>query len=133
MAFQWSDLHEREAPTGDFSKGSWGYPGAPGFTPSESIFGWSWLGEWAENAPNADPKAAAFLQDWVDKFNKAAEDELSGGAATGTRTGVVVNNFLVALNKQSWFAEKTALWQSIQKLKYGTDVPRGEYDSLVQS
>ena len=104
-----------------------------GFTPSESIFGWSWLGEWAKNAPNADPKAAAFLQEWVDKFNKAAEDELSGGAATGTRTGVVVNNFLVALNKQSWFAEKTALWQSIQKLRYGTDVPRGEYNSLVQS
>jgi len=39
-----------------------------GFTPSESIFGWSWLGEWAKNAPNADPKAAAFLQEWVDKF-----------------------------------------------------------------
>ena len=96
------------------------------FTPSESIFGWSWLGEWAENAPNADPRAAAFLEEWVEKFNKAAEDELSGGAAAaGTRTGVVVNNFLVALNKQEWFAEKTALWKSIQKLKYGTDVPRG--------
>ena len=132
MAFQWSDLHEREAPTGDFSKGSWGYPGAPGFTPSESIFGWSWLGEWAENAPNADPKAAAFLQDWVDKFNKAAEEELSG-AVTGTRTDVVVNNFLVDLAKQSWWEDRTALWQSVQKLKYGTDVPRGEYDSLVQS
>ena len=104
-----------------------------GFTPSESIFGWSWLGEWAKNAPNADPKAAAFLQDWVEKFNKAAEDELSGGAATGTRTGVVVNNFLVALAKQSWWEDRTALWQSVQKLKYGTDVPRGEYDSLVQS
>jgi len=104
-----------------------------GFTPSESIFGWSWLGEWAENAPNADPRAAEFLQEWVDKFNKAAEDELSGAAAAGTRTDVVVNNFLVALAKQSWWAEKTALWQSVQKLKYGTAVPRGEYDSLVQS
>ena len=132
MAFQWSDLHEREAPTGDFSKGSWGYPGAPGFTPSESIFGWSWLGEWAENAPNADPLAAAWLQGWVEKFNKAAEEELSG-AVTGTRTDVVVNNFLVDLAKQSWWEDRTALWQSVQKLKYGTDVPRGEYDSLVQS
>ena len=132
MAFQWSDLHEREAPTGDFSKGSWGYPGAPGFTPSESIFGWSWLGEWAENAPNADPLAAAWLQGWVEKFNKAAEEELSG-AVTGTRTDVVVNNFLVDLAKQSWWEDRTALWQSVQKLKYGTAVPRGEYDSLVQS
>ena len=131
MAFQWGDLHEQEGDTGDWSQ--WGYPGASDFTPSESIFGWSWLGEWAENAPNADPRAAKFLQDWVDKFNEAAEDELSGGAAAGTRTDVVVNNFLVALNKQEWFAEKTALWQSVQKLKYGTAVPRGEYNSLVQS
>ena len=131
MAFQWGDLHEQEGDTGDWSQ--WGYPGASDFTPSESIFGWSWLGEWAENAPNADPRAAEFLQDWVKKFNEAAEDELSGGAAAGTRTDVVVNNFLVALNKQEWFAEKTALWQSVQKLKYGTAVPRGEYESLVQS
>ena len=117
-----------------------GYPAGPpdvysppsGFTPSESIFGWSWLGQWAENAPNAHPKAAEFLQEWVDKFNKAAEEELSG-AVTGTRTDVVVNNFLVALAQQSWWAEKTALWQSVQKLKYGTGTPRGEYDSLVQS
>ena len=105
------------------------------FTPSESIFGWSWLGEWAEEAPytpNADPLAAAWLQGWVEKFNQAAEEELSG-AATGTRTDVVVQNFLVDLAKQSWWEDRTALWQSVQKLKYGTGTPRGEYDSLVQS
>ena len=106
------------------------------FTPSESIFGWSWLGEWAEEAPYTHPDqalAAEWLQGWVEKFNKAAEDELSGGAVTGTRTDVVVQNFLVDLAKQSWWEDRTALWQSVQKLKYGTDVPRGEYDSLVQS
>ena len=106
------------------------------FTPSESIFGWSWLGEWAEEAPYTHPDqalAAEWLQGWVEKFNKAAEDELSGGAVTGTRTDVVVQNFLVDLAKQSWWEDRTALWQSVQKLKYGTAVPRGEYDSLVQS
>ena len=106
------------------------------FTPSESIFGWSWLGEWAEEAPYTHPDqalAAEWLQGWVEKFNKAAEEELSGGAVTGTRTDVVVQNFLVDLAKQSWWEDRTALWQSVQKLKYGTAVPRGEYDSLVQS
>ena len=106
-----------------------------GFTPSESIFGWSWLGEWAEEAPYTHPDqalAAAWLQGWVEKFNQAAEEELSG-AVTGTRTDVVVQNFLVDLAKQSWWEDRTALWQSVQKLKYGTAVPRGEYDALVQS
>ncbi len=106
-------------------------PVEPGnFTPSGSIFGWSWLGEWA--ATNAPAEVVAWLEGWVADFNEAAQAELEGDTV-GTQTAVIVENFLVDLAKQEWWAEKTALWQSVQKLKYGTDVPRGEYDSLVQS
>ena len=140
MAFQWSDLHELEGSTGDFSQ--WGYPGAPGFTPSESIFGWSWLGHWAENNADAPPEAAAWLQRWVEKFNLAAEEELSGGAVAGTRTDVVVQDFLSDLNTQTWWSGDpadpddmgvTGLWQAVQKLRYGPEAAPGEYAALVQS
>ena len=137
MAFQWGDLQEQQAPTGDFSQ--WGYPG---FTPSESIFGWSWLGHWAENNADAPSEAAAWLQGWVEKFNLAAEEELSGGAVSGTRTNVVVQDFLSDLNTQTWWSGDpadpddmgvTGLWQAVQKLRYGPEAAPGEYAALVQS
>jgi len=113
-----------------------------GFTPSESIFGWSWLGHWAENNADAPPEAAAWLEGWVEKFNLAAEEELSGGAVSGTKTDVVVQDFLSDLNTQTWWSGDpadpddmgvTGLWQAVQKLRYGPEAAPGEYAALVQS
>ena len=78
-----------------------------GFTPSESIFGWSWLGHWAENNADAPPEAAAWLEGWVEKFNLAAEEELSGGAVSGTKTDVVVNYLPVGSEfATKWYVEQ---------------------------
>jgi hypothetical protein len=103
-----------------------------GFVASDSIFGWSWLGQWAENSANAPTEVTAFLKIWVDKFNKAAEAELSGDTP-GTQTAVVIQQFRTALNSEGWWKDKTALWQSVQKLRYGLATPGGEYAAVVQS
>ena len=128
MAFQWGDLHQYEGgavpeglPSGDTNGG---------YSPASSIFGWSWLGEWAAT-PNAPAEVQAWLQGWVEQFNAAAEGELAG--AIGWETQVVIQNFLSDLATQDWWQEKSAAWQEINQIRYGTDVPRSEYDRLVQS
>jgi hypothetical protein len=97
-----------------------------------SIFGWSWLGQWAANSANAPASVAGWLAGWVKKFDEAAEAELSG-ATPGTQTDVVVQDFLSDLNAQTWWKDKTALWQSVQNLRYGPEVAGGEYAAVVQS
>jgi hypothetical protein len=114
-----------------------GGPGVPGSgfsgsVPDASIFGWSWLGQWAANSANAPERVAGWLAGWVKKFNEAAEAELSG-ATPGTQTDVVVQDFLSDLNAQTWWKDKTALWQSVQNLRYGPEVAGGEYAAVVQS
>jgi hypothetical protein len=114
-----------------------GGPGVPGSgfsgsVPDASIFGWSWLGQWAANSANAPERVAGWLAGWVKKFNEAAEAELSG-ATPGTQTDVVVQDFLSDLNAQTWWKDKTALWQSVQNLRYGPSIAGGEYAAVVQS
>ena len=112
-----------------------------GFVASDSILGWTWLGHWAENDADAPSGVAGWLQGWVEKWNKAAEEELSG-AAVGTRTDVVIQNFLSDLDTQTWWSGKpddpddmgvTGLWKAVQKLRYGPEAAPGEYAALVQS
>jgi len=111
------------------------------FVPSESIFGWSWLGGWAQNGSDAPPEVAAWLNGWVDLFNEAAEAELSGDDV-GVRTDIVVQNFLTDLYKQTWWSGDpsdpedtgvTGQWIAVQKLRYGITAAPGEYDALVQT
>jgi hypothetical protein len=121
-----------------------GHDDAPlpsGFVASDSILGWTWLGHWAENDADAPSGVAGWLQGWVEKWNEAAEEELSG-AAVGTRTDVVVQDFLSDLDTQTWWSGDpadpddmgvTGLWQAVQKLRYGPEAAPGEYAALVQS
>ena len=112
------------------------------FAASDSIFGWSWMGRWAENSADAPAGAQAWLEGWVEKFNEAAEAELDGGHSPGTRTEIVIQQFLADLNTQTWWSGDptdpddsgvTGQWIAIQKLRYGPDSAPGEYDALVQT
>tara|TARA_Y100001949_G_scaffold6327_1_gene4634 strand:+ start:5337 stop:6479 length:1143 start_codon:yes stop_codon:yes gene_type:complete len=102
-------------------------PDTSGFT--GSIFGWTWLGRWA--AEDADPKIVGWLTGWVNKWTAAANATLTGEITDAPE--VVIEKFKADLANQTWWQEKTAAWQAIQKLRYGVDTPAGEYDAVVES
>jgi hypothetical protein len=97
------------------------------FDPSESIFGWSWLGRWAED--DAPPEVAEFIKEWVLKFNQQVEDPNRVDPQTQL---AFLEEFKVALSKESWWVEKTSVWQALQILEYGTG-PGADYQRLIDS
>jgi len=97
---------------------------------ASNIFGWSWLGQWADNDTTAPARAQEFIREWVEKFNTQVIQGGSGGAAYVE--DAFINEFLVALNKETWWAEQTAVWQAVQKLRYDPLTPGGEYERLVK-
>tara|TARA_R110000824_G_scaffold114495_3_gene265054 strand:+ start:301 stop:1476 length:1176 start_codon:yes stop_codon:yes gene_type:complete len=97
---------------------------------ASNIFGWSWLGQWADNDTTAPARAQEFILEWVKKFNTQVIQGGSEGAAYVEEA--FINEFLVALNKETWWAEQTAVWQAVQKLRYDPLTPGGEYERLVK-
>ena len=99
-----------------------------------SIFGWSWFGNWADNTLRPDHPIRQFLDGWVAKFEAAANAELTGGWLVPVESvDSLVEQFQQDLWQQDWWKNFDASWQAVQRLRYGTDVPAGEYESLVES
>ena len=103
------------------------------FDPSKSIFGWSWLGRWAADeedsaARDAPPEVQDFIDKWVLKFNEQVEDP------TGIQQSQIafLEEFKNALSKESWWVEKSSVWQALQILEYGTG-PGADYQRLIDS
>ena len=97
---------------------------------ASNIFGWTWLGNWADQSSDAPLAARKFIADWVKKFN---DQVILGTGGVQYAEDVFIQDFLDDLANQSWWADRTAAWQAVQNLRYGTDVPRGEYDALVDT
>ena len=97
---------------------------------ASNIFGWTWLGNWAENSSEAPEAARTFIAKWVKRFN---DEVVLGGDGSQQFEDVFIQNFLLDLSKQPWWAGRTAAWQAMQKLRYGVGVPQGEYQALVDS
>jgi len=97
------------------------------WSPSESIFGWSWLGRWAED--DAPSEVAEFIKYWVLKFNQQVEDPNRVDSQTQL---AFLEEFKDALSKESWWVEKTSVWQALQVLEYGTG-PGADYQRLIDS
>jgi len=103
------------------------------WSPSGSIFGWSWLGRWAADeedsaARDAPPEVQDFIDDWVLKFQNQVEDP------TGIQQTQIafLEEFKNALSKESWWIEKSSVWQALQVLQYGTG-PGADYQRLIDS
>jgi hypothetical protein len=99
---------------------------------ASNIFGWTWFGNWAKNTLPADHPIRVFLADWVKKFEDAAAADLTGVGPV-KNTDVLIADFEMALWEQPWWKEFDASWQAVQRLRYGTDVPAGEYQALIDS
>jgi hypothetical protein len=97
---------------------------------ASNIFGWTWLGNWIEHSGDAPLSARTFIAKWVKKFN---DEVVLGTGDVQYAEEAFIQNFLADLAKQTWWKNRTAAWQAVQKLRYGVDVPRGEYDALVDS
>jgi len=99
-----------------------------------SIFGWSWFGNWAENTLTPNHPIRQFLDGWVAQFEAAANAELTGGGLVPVESvDSLIERFQQDLWQQDWWQNFDASWQAVQRLRYGTDVPAGEYESLVES
>jgi len=96
---------------------------------SGSIFGWSWLGRWADTLPGTPEGIAVrgFINKWVKKF----EDSLDSEGPTFFQDAFL-NEFQNDLKNQTWWADKTSVWQALNKLQYGTG-PGADYRRLINN
>tara|TARA_B100000929_G_C15462241_1_gene404940 strand:- start:227 stop:1351 length:1125 start_codon:yes stop_codon:yes gene_type:complete len=106
--------------------GSLSVPPSPSVS---TILGWSWLGRWDGEGedPHIAPIVKAFIDKWEAKFRELAE----GGI--GLSQDALIREFEDDLYKQGWWQDKNNAWQSITKMRYGTDTPLGEWDNLIET
>lgn len=106
-------------------------PPPPPWSPSGSVFGWSWLGRYA--ADDAPGFLQTFIDLWVDKFNTEVLDPL-GIQKTET---LFIQEFLAALNDTDtevgeWWTSRSGVWQALKKLEYGTGAgAANDYRKLI--
>jgi hypothetical protein len=100
-------------------------------SPSAStILGWSWLGRWDGEGedPHIAPIVKAFIDKWEAKFRELADPK-----KFGLSEDALIREFEEDLYRQGWYQDKNKAWQSITKMRYGTDTPRGEWDNLIET
>ena len=91
---------------------------------TENVFGFSWLGNWYTGDPtDPDARAAkAFIDRWAEKIDRGGLDP-----------NLALELFEKELYAQTWFKDKNNAWQSIQKMRFGTEGAPGEWDTLIES
>ena len=125
----------QHVPSFDFG-GYFDPPPASASNISGSILGWTWLGNWADNTLSSTDPIRIWMNDWIARFEEASNAELTGDTGGPVPIDTVeslTEQFKLDLWKQPWWKKFDASWQAVQRLRFGTDVPAGEYESLVES